>query len=80
MFMLSTSLKLPSGTLLCRSYAYIYALEAGFSQVVKNYKVFCQIIGGAFLTFFPKIKDDNSIGKPVIRASATVCQINLAFI
>jgi hypothetical protein len=54
MFMLSTSLKLPSGTLLCRSYAYIYALEAGFSQVVKNYKVFCQIIGGAFLTFFSK--------------------------
>ena len=41
--------------------AYIYALEAGFSQVAKNYQVFWQTVGGVFLTFFPKIKDDNSI-------------------
>ena len=41
--------------------AYIYALEAGFSQVVKNCQVFCQTVGGVFLTFLPKIKDGNSI-------------------
>ena len=41
--------------------AYIYVLEAGFSQVVKNCQVFCQTVGGVFLTFLPKIKDDNSI-------------------
>ena len=41
--------------------AYIYALEAGFSQVVKNCQVFCQTVGGVFLKFLPKIKDDNSI-------------------
>ena len=41
--------------------AYIYALEAGFSQVAKNCQVFCQTVGGVFLTFLPKIKDDNSI-------------------
>src|SRR6185312_12544462 len=41
--------------------AYIYALEAGFSQVAKKYQVFCQTVGGVFLTFLPKIKDDNSI-------------------
>jgi len=41
--------------------AYIYALEAGFSQVAKNYQVFCQTVGGVFLTFLPKIKDGNSI-------------------
>ena len=39
--------------------AYICALEAGFSQVAK--KFFCQTVGGVFLTFLPKIKDDNSI-------------------
>ena len=37
------------------------ALKADFSQVAKNYQVFCQIIGGVFLTFLPKIKDNNSI-------------------
>ena len=41
--------------------AYICALEAGFSQVDKNYQVFCQTVGGVFLTFLPKIKDGNSI-------------------
>jgi len=41
--------------------AYIYALEAGFSQVAKNCQVFCQTVGGVFLTFLPKIKDGNSI-------------------
>src|SRR6185436_13334302 len=41
--------------------AHIYALEAGFFQFTKNYQVFCQTIGGVFLTFLPKIKDDNSI-------------------
>ena len=41
--------------------AYIYALEAGFSQVAQNCQVFCQTVGGVFLTFLPKIKDDNSI-------------------
>ena len=41
--------------------AYIYALEAVFSQVAKNCQVFCQTIGGVFLTFLPKIKDGNSI-------------------
>jgi hypothetical protein len=44
------------------SRAYIYALEAGFSQVVKNGQVFCQTIGGVFLmVFLPKIKDYNLI-------------------
>ena len=42
---------------------YIYALEAGFSQVCKNCQVFCQTVGGVFLTFLPKIKDGNSIGQ-----------------
>jgi len=32
-----------------------------FSQVAKNCQVFCQTIGGVFLTFLPKIKDGNSI-------------------
>ena len=41
--------------------AYIYALEAGFSQVAKSYQVFYQTVRGVFLTFLPKIKDDNSI-------------------
>ena len=41
--------------------AYIYALEAGFSQITKNWQVFCQTVGGVFLTFLPKIKDGNSI-------------------
>src|SRR6185312_12847020 len=41
--------------------AYIYALEAGFSQVTKNCQVFCQTVGGVFLTFLPKIRDGNSI-------------------
>ena len=41
--------------------AYIYALEAGFSQVAKNCQVFCQTVGGVFLTFLPKIRDGNSI-------------------
>ena len=41
--------------------AYIYALEAVFSQVAKNCQVFCQTVGGVFLTFLPKIKDGNSI-------------------
>ena len=41
--------------------AYIYALEAGFSQIAKNCQVFCQTIGGVFLMFLPKIKDGNSI-------------------
>src|SRR6185437_15227297 len=41
--------------------AYIYALEADFSQVAKNCQVFCQTVGGVFLTFFTKIKDGNSI-------------------
>ena len=39
----------------------ICALDAGFSQVVKNCQVFCQIIRGVFLTFLLKIKDVNSI-------------------
>ena len=43
------------------SRAYICTLEAGFSQVAKNCQVFCQTIGGVFLTFLPKIKDGNSI-------------------
>jgi hypothetical protein len=42
-------------------HAYIYALVAGFSQVVKNCQVFCQTVGGVFLMFLPKIKDGNSI-------------------
>jgi hypothetical protein len=37
------------------------ALESGFSQVAKNCQIFCQSVGGVFLTFFLKIKDDNSI-------------------
>ena len=41
--------------------AYIYALEASFSQVAKNCHVFCQTVGGVFLTLLPKIKDGNSI-------------------
>ena len=44
-----------------RPLAYIYALEAGFSQVAKNCQVFCQTIGGVFLMFLPKIRDGNSI-------------------
>jgi hypothetical protein len=40
---------------------YTYVLEAGFSQVSKNCYVFCQTVGGVFLTFLPKIKDGNSI-------------------
>ena len=34
--------------------AYIYVLEAGFSQVAKNCQVFCQTVRGVFLMFFPK--------------------------
>jgi hypothetical protein len=41
--------------------AYIYALEAGFPQVAKSCRVFCQTVGEVFLTFLPKIKDCNSI-------------------
>ena len=52
--------------------AYIYALEAGFSQVVKNCQVFCQTIGGVFLTFLPKIKDGNSICQTAGDAKASV--------
>ena len=44
-----------------RACIFIYALEAGFSQVAKNYQVFCQTVGGVFLTFLPKIRDVNSI-------------------
>jgi hypothetical protein len=40
---------------------YIWALEADFSQVVKNCQSFCQTVGGVFSTFLPKIKDGNSI-------------------
>ena len=36
--------------------AYIYALEADFSQVAKNCQVFCQTVGGVFLTFCQKSK------------------------
>jgi hypothetical protein len=36
-------------------------LEAGFSQVAKNYQVFCQTVVRVFLMFLPKIKDGNSI-------------------
>ena len=73
----STFWKLKSGTLLCyffspshltrnhdanrASRAYIYALEASFSQVAKNCQVFCQTVGWVFLTFLSKIKDGNSI-------------------
>ena len=44
-----------------RPRAYIYALEVGFSQVGKNCQVFCQTVGGVFLTFLPKIKNGTSI-------------------
>jgi hypothetical protein len=30
------------------------ALESGFSQVAKNCQIFCQSVGGVFLTFFSK--------------------------
>jgi hypothetical protein len=40
---------------------YIYALEADFFQVAENYQVFCQIVGGVFLMFLRKNKDDNLI-------------------
>jgi hypothetical protein len=36
-------------------------LEAVFSQVAKNYKVSRQIVGGVFLMFWPKIKDEKLI-------------------
>jgi len=54
--------------------AHIYALEADFSQVAKNYQVFCQTIGGVFLTFLPKIKDDNSICQTAGDALMSVVQ------
>jgi hypothetical protein len=43
------------------SHAYIYALEADFSQVAKNCQVIYQSVEGVFLTFLAKIKGDNSI-------------------
>jgi hypothetical protein len=39
------------------SRAYVYALEAGFSQVAKNYQGFCQTVEGVFLMFLLKNKD-----------------------
>jgi hypothetical protein len=36
--------------------AYVYALEAGFSQVAKNYQGFCQTVEGVFLMFLLKTK------------------------
>jgi hypothetical protein len=33
----------------CEPHKYIYAPEADFFQVVKNYQVFCQYVGGVFL-------------------------------
>jgi len=32
-----------------------------FLKLPKNCQVFCQTVGGVFLTFLPKIKDGNSI-------------------
>ena len=43
--------------------AYIYALEAGFSQIAKNCQVLYQTVRGIFLMFLPKIKNDNLIGQ-----------------
>jgi hypothetical protein len=45
--------------------AYISALDTGFFQVAKNCQVFCQTIGGVFLTFLLKIKNDNSIWQTI---------------
>jgi hypothetical protein len=40
---------------------YIYVLEAEFSQVVKNCRVFQQTVKGVFSEFLPKIKNVNQI-------------------
>jgi hypothetical protein len=64
------------------TYLEIYALEVGFSQVVKNCQVFCQTIGGVFFNFLPKIKDDNSIWQTAgdARASSIVPHLELPFL
>ena len=63
----STSWKLKSGTLLY--YLFLFSPshltrnhDANRApKIAKNCQIFCQTVGGVFLMFLPKIKDDNSI-------------------